>query len=228
MKRAAKLVVERPFDGGAIAELELVGWRQADAMLDRAVSAHGDRSRRLPRYRRIEILRRLAAMLRDRREALASLIAREGGKPLKDARIEADRAANGVDIAREEISLLHGSEIPMNLTEAGSGRIAYTRKEPIGPVVAVSAFNHPLNLIVHQVVPAIATGCGRECSGSPKIHSRDSFVMLLPFRSSMSRPREYAISSVASPDVATSKSAISAAAVAALTLNAASEPGVES
>ena len=40
-----------------------------------------------------------------------------------------------------------------------AGRVAFTRHEPLGVVAAVSAFNHPLNLIVHQVGPAVATGC---------------------------------------------------------------------
>ena len=98
-------------------------------------------------------------MLRDQQDAFALLIAQEGGKPLKDAEVEAARAVNGVEIAVEEIGRLTGREIPMNLTDDGATRFAYTRKEAIGPVVAVSAFNHPLNLIVHQVIPAIATGC---------------------------------------------------------------------
>ena len=154
-----RLSVHQPFDGAVIAELEYASWADVDAMLARAVSAFGDRERRLPAYRRIEILRRLADLVREQRDEFASLIAREGGKPLKDARIEAERAVNGVELAAEAIAHLHGREIPMDLTAAGSGRLAFTRMEPIGPVVAVSAFNHPLNLIVHQVVPAIAAGC---------------------------------------------------------------------
>ncbi len=157
--KANRLSVEQPFDGRVIAELDTATWPEVDAMLDRAVSAFRDRRRRLPAYRRIEILQRLAALVRDQGDDFALLIAREGGKPLKDARIEAERAVNGVDLAAERIAHLHGREIPVDLTAAGAGRLAFTRKEPIGPVVAVSAFNHPLNLIVHQVVPAIATGC---------------------------------------------------------------------
>ena len=154
-----KLIVHQPYDGSVIAELDYANWRDADAMLGHAVLAYNDRQGWLPAWRRIEILRRLADLVREERIEFASLIAREGGKPLKDARIEVDRAINGVELAAERIAHLHGREIPMDLTEAGSGRLAFTRKEPIGPVVAVSAFNHPLNLIVHQVVPAIAMGC---------------------------------------------------------------------
>jgi len=154
-----RLTVEQPYDGSPIQEVEIVPWSGADAMLDRAVKAHQTRERRLPAWRRIEILRRLATLVEARADEFALLIAREGGKPLRDAHVEAKRAVHGVILAAEGIAHLTGREIPMDLTEAGSGRRAFTRLEPIGPVVAVSAFNHPLNLIVHQVAPAIATGC---------------------------------------------------------------------
>ncbi len=78
---------------------------------------------------------------------------------LVDARVEVERSIDGVRLAASEIANLHGREIPMDLTIAGAGRMAFTTREPIGPVVAVSAFNHPLNLIVHQVAPAVAVGC---------------------------------------------------------------------
>ncbi|MCZ6837757.1 MAG: aldehyde dehydrogenase family protein [Alphaproteobacteria bacterium] len=159
MTEASRLTVEQPYDGAIIDELPYSEWSEVDAMLARAAAAFENRDGWLPAYRRIEVLRRLAALLRDRTEDFAILIAREGGKPLTDARIEAERAVNGVELAAEGIADLHGQEIPMDLTEAGASRLAFTRKEPIGPVVAVSAFNHPLNLIVHQVAPAIATGC---------------------------------------------------------------------
>ena len=87
------------------------------------------------------------------------LIAREGGKPLADAKVEVRRAINGIEGAASHIEHLAGVEIPMGLTPASANRWAFTTREPIGPVVAISAFNHPLNLIVHQVVPAIAAGC---------------------------------------------------------------------
>jgi acyl-CoA reductase-like NAD-dependent aldehyde dehydrogenase len=87
------------------------------------------------------------------------LIAREGGKPLTDARAETSRAINGVESAAGELEHLVGREIPMGLSPASRDRWAITTKEPIGVVGAISAFNHPLNLIVHQVTPAIATRC---------------------------------------------------------------------
>lgn len=97
--------------------------------------------------------------MQGRFDELAFQIANEGGKPLMDAKVEVTRAIDGVELCIKELGHLTGTEIPMDLTAAGSGRMAFSTREPIGPVVAVSAFNHPLNLIVHQVGPAIATGC---------------------------------------------------------------------
>lgn len=158
-KSEAVLHVEQAYDGEVIGEIALSPWEDVDGMLTRAVSVFANKSNRKPAYERIAILKRLAVLLGERVEEFAMLIAREGGKPLADARVEVSRAVNGIEIAAEEISHMHGREIPMDLTPAGAGRVAFTRQVPIGPVVAISAFNHPLNLIVHQVVPAIATGC---------------------------------------------------------------------
>ena len=95
----------------------------------------------------------------DVRGQLASQAAREGGKPLMDSLVEVDRAIDGVKLCVQHLRTQAGSEIPMSLNAYCMGRLAFTRHEPIGVVVAFSAFNHPLNLIVHQVCPAIAAGC---------------------------------------------------------------------
>ena len=95
----------------------------------------------------------------ERAEELALEAAREGGKPLMDSRVEVARAIDGLKNCIEVMRTEAGVEIPMDLNAASSGHMAFTRREPIGVVVAVSAFNHPLNLIVHQVGPALAAGC---------------------------------------------------------------------
>lgn len=113
----------------------------------------------LPKSRRIAILEKASALIEERAETLAKQIALEGGKPFPDALVEAHRAASSVKCAAETLIHSAGTEIPMGITESTEGYRAYTRIEPIGPVVAVSAFNHPLNLIAHQVAPAVAAGC---------------------------------------------------------------------
>jgi acyl-CoA reductase-like NAD-dependent aldehyde dehydrogenase len=154
-----KLIVTNPFDLKPIDEISRPSWGFADQWLDTAVALHRNRDHWLPAHQRIAILKRAATLMRGRFEELAFLIANEGGKPLIDARVEVERAIDGVGLAADGIAHLRGTEMPMDLTKAGAGRMAFTAREPIGPVVAISAFNHPLNLIVHQVAPAVAVGC---------------------------------------------------------------------
>jgi acyl-CoA reductase-like NAD-dependent aldehyde dehydrogenase len=127
--------------------------------LSRAHKAFLDRDGWLKPHARIAVLQRLAELVAGKKEHFAQLIAREGGKPYPDALVEATRAVDGIRNGAEELRNFGGQQIPMGLTAATDGRWAFTLREPIGVVAAISAFNHPLNLIVHQVVPAIATGC---------------------------------------------------------------------
>ncbi len=153
------LEVINPFDLQAIGSVRLSDWETVDKYLKDAHGLFRNRNNWLPCYVRIEILKKTAKLMQERFEALAFQIANEGGKPLIDARVEVARAIDGVELCIKELSHLAGREIPMDLTRAGAGRLAFTSREPIGPVVAVSAFNHPLNLIVHQVATAVAVGC---------------------------------------------------------------------
>jgi NAD-dependent aldehyde dehydrogenases len=151
--------VVNPFDLSPIGSVPTADWQAVDSHLARAQALHKDRAGWLKPHERSDILRKAMKIMRERRGHLAFQIANEGGKPLIDARVEVDRAINGMELCIHEIGSQRGTEIPMGLTPATDGRIAWTKREPIGVVVAVSAFNHPLNLIVHQVAPAIAAGC---------------------------------------------------------------------
>jgi acyl-CoA reductase-like NAD-dependent aldehyde dehydrogenase len=150
---------ESPYDGASLGEVELAGPRDLDHALSLQERLFRDHDARLPVHERAAILGRAADIMQGRREALARTIAREGGKPIRDALVETDRAIDGVRYCGQEARRLHGEEIPMGGTAASVGRLAFTTREPIGLVAAVSAFNHPLNLIVHQAAPAVATGC---------------------------------------------------------------------
>lgn len=154
-----KLEVSSPFDGKVIGEVPLTDADGIEHALQTAHGVYGDKSAWLPLHQRVAILDKLAGLMSERREPLASQAAREGGKPLKDSLVETDRAIDGVKICIEIIRQDHGAVIPMGTTAASVGHRAFTQREPIGVVAAVSAFNHPLNLIVHQVVTAVAAGC---------------------------------------------------------------------
>ena len=153
------LEVRSPWDGRRVGTAATSGPQQVDATMGVAWSLYRDRGGWLPVHRRIEILDRLAALMTREAEGLALVAASEGGKPLADSRVEVHRAIDGVKLCIETLRTEPGQVVPIGTTEATAGRIAFTRKEPVGVVVAVSAFNHPLNLIVHQVAPAVAAGC---------------------------------------------------------------------
>lgn len=151
--------VTAPFDGSDISSVPNATQQDVENALAKAHALYRDRDGWLSKPRRIEILKRAAEIIKERREELALEAAREGGKPLMDSLVEIDRAADGVENCVEVLRAEGGRVIPMSLNPSSTGRIAFTQFEPIGPVVAVSAFNHPFNLIVHQVTPAIAVGC---------------------------------------------------------------------
>ena len=112
-----------------------------------------------PPKERINVLKSFIKIIQENTENLAELATSEGGKPITDSIIEIKRGAEGVESCIEVLKSESGSVIPMNINEASSNRIAFTQKEPIGVVLAISAFNHPFNLIIHQIIPAIAVGC---------------------------------------------------------------------
>ena len=151
--------VHAPYDRSLIATVERGGQAVVEKALDTAYGLFRDKDAWLAPPRRIEILKGAAAIMQERREELAVEAAREGGKPLVDSLVEVDRAIDGVHECVEFLRTQRGEEIPMNLNAASANRLAFTRYEPIGVVVGFCAFNHPLNLIVHQVAPAVATGC---------------------------------------------------------------------
>ena len=159
IKASGKLEVTAPFDSQLIATVDKVDKKAIDHALNVASRLYNDRSKWLSADKRIEILTRLSILMEENAERLILISAREGGKPLNDTKVEMARAIDGINNCIECIRNNHGEEIPMGLNAASMNRLAFTSHEPIGVVVAVSAFNHPINLIVHQVGPAVASGC---------------------------------------------------------------------
>ena len=153
------LTVKAAFDGSDIGALPCHDVAAAEEALVTAYELFRDRRMWLSASVRIEILRRTGEIMRDRIEELTLQASREGGKPYADSKIELRRAIDGVENCIEVLRAEAGEVIPMGISKPSAGRVAFTRREPIGVVVAVSAFNHPMNLIVHQVAPGVAAGC---------------------------------------------------------------------
>jgi len=150
--------VRSPFDQQVLATLPF----DQEAAVEKCVEAAYRLSRKpqsWPKDKRVAFLKSVAAALSQDSEEFVKLIVQEGGKPLQDAKVESMRAVHCIEAAVAALYEWHGKEIPMGLSAATKERWAMTRREPRGLVLAISAFNHPLNLIVHQVIPALAVGC---------------------------------------------------------------------
>lgn len=151
--------IRNPFDLSVIATRTFHDGLFAERALETAFQRFRQHRRGLPRHVRQALLEKSHALLSGRRTELANLVAREGGKPLRDAEIEVDRGLQGIRLAASHLNHMCGSEVPMGLNAGSEVHRSFTQRLPCGVVLAISAFNHPFNLIVHQVITAVAAGC---------------------------------------------------------------------
>ena len=112
----------------------------------------------LPAHRRYHILQHIAGSLYDRREEFARLMSGEAGKPIADAQPGSSRAVQTFTVAAEEAKRIPGDVIPLDWTPGTDSHLGILRRFPIGPVLGITPFNFPLNLVAHKVAPALAAG----------------------------------------------------------------------
>ena len=148
--------VVSPYDGSPVARVAKAGAAETRRALDAAARAM---ETPLPAHKRAEILVRVAGALGRRADEAAMQISAEAGKPLKAARVEVARAMSTYTMAAVEARTLGGQMVPMDASQAGEGKLAFTLRRPIGIVGAISPFNFPLNLVAHKIAPALAAGC---------------------------------------------------------------------
>lgn len=145
-----------PYDGKVIGAIPEASPEDVDNAISAAENAF--RENRLTPHERYEILSTTAHLLEERKDKIAATLALEAGKPIRDARAEADRAVQTFLISAEEAKRIHGEVVPVEASKGSENRIAFTIRVPVGPVCAISPFNFPLNLAAHKVGPAIAAG----------------------------------------------------------------------
>jgi glyceraldehyde-3-phosphate dehydrogenase (NADP+) len=154
-ERTARVV--NPFTGQTIAEVVQAteaDVEQAIASTASAAVAMGT----LPAHARYNMLQQIAALLYRRRDELASLITAEAGKPIADAKREVSRAVQTFTVAAEESRRIPGDVIPLDWTPGTDSHLGIMRRVPIGPILGITPFNFPLNLVAHKVAPALAAG----------------------------------------------------------------------
>jgi glyceraldehyde-3-phosphate dehydrogenase (NADP+) len=157
LETGRRVEVRSPYDGALVAVVHRAGPDEVERAIAGAVRAF-ETTRRLPAWRRSEVLQGVSDGIAARREELARTIALEAGKPIATARVEADRAAFTFRVAAEEARRISGEIVPLDWLPGNEGRVAQVRRVPLGPIAGITPFNFPLNLVAHKVAPALASG----------------------------------------------------------------------
>ena len=155
--RPETIDVRDPYDDSLIDTVPSATHDDVETALAAADAARTT-ARRMTTYERCRVLLKTAAIVADRVEEFATVIAREGSKTIVEARKEANRTVNTLTISAEEAKRLNGETIPFDSFPGGEQRRGHYQRVPIGVVLAITPFNDPLNLVAHKLGPAIAGG----------------------------------------------------------------------
>jgi acyl-CoA reductase-like NAD-dependent aldehyde dehydrogenase len=152
------VTIRSPYDGATAGETFRATSDDARTALAAAARAF-ETTRRMATHERQRILREVSAGIAQRADEFARLMALEAGKPLKAAKAEVERAVFTFSVAADEAGRIEGEYLPLDLQASTAGRWGIVKRVALGPVVAISPFNFPLNLVAHKLAPAIAAGC---------------------------------------------------------------------
>jgi acyl-CoA reductase-like NAD-dependent aldehyde dehydrogenase len=167
------LEVTNPYNGETVGTTSFASKDDLEHATAAAVEAF-QQTRKMQTFERVAVLQQLADSLNKRQAEFIELMTKEAGKPIKDSRVEVQRGVFTLQTAVEEAKRIGGETIPLDLMASSAGRFGFTRRFPIGPIAGISPFNFPLNLALHKVAPAIA-------SGNPivlKVPTHDPLTML--------------------------------------------------
>lgn len=146
-----------PHTGEVIAEVAVGTRADMKQAIDHAEKAAKEMAK-MPAHRRAAILQTVSRLLSERKEEAARILCLEAAKPITVARGEIARTIETYQFAADEARRLHGETIPLDASAMGENRIAYTVREPLGVVGAITPFNFPFNLVAHKLGPAFAAG----------------------------------------------------------------------
>lgn len=152
-----KVIIRSPYDNTEVGEVAFAEEAEVEESIQVACQAFSIISH-IPAYQRAKILRSIANGISGCANELVEIIRDEAGKPIRLAKEEVERATSTFSIAADEALRLEGSLLPLDTVPAGIGRTGITKRFPIGPILGISPFNFPLNLVAHKVAPAIASG----------------------------------------------------------------------
>ncbi len=152
------LAVQNKYSNEVATRVALADRPAIDEAVQRAVEA-APAMRRLPTYKRAEVLHYAVQRFKERSEELSHILCIEAGKPIRDSRGEVTRLIDTFRIAAEEAVRFGGQYQSLDISERAKGYESIVKRVPVGPCSFISPFNFPLNLAAHKAAPAIAVGC---------------------------------------------------------------------
>jgi glyceraldehyde-3-phosphate dehydrogenase (NADP+) len=155
--RADTMDVNNPYDGSVVDTVPRATPADVDAAVATLVRG-AEAMRKMSAYDRGQMLRRTAEIMKRREDDLARTISAEEGKILAEARLEASRSRETIEVSADEARRVVGEMVPLDAAPGAAGRLGFTLRVPCGIVAAITPFNFPLNLVCHKVGPALAAG----------------------------------------------------------------------
>ncbi|MET3506581.1 aldehyde dehydrogenase family protein [Halalkalibacter oceani] len=151
--------VRNPYDNEVIGIVNMATLDDLEAAIVSSHRAFEEAMKSMPAHQRSDILRKAADELEASKEEFAATISQETGKTIRDSRGEVSRAIQLLRFASSEAKANDGELIKMDASTGGENRLGFVKRYPVGVVAAITPFNYPLNLAMHKIAPAIATGC---------------------------------------------------------------------
>ncbi|MEO7112544.1 MAG: aldehyde dehydrogenase family protein, partial [Polyangiaceae bacterium] len=149
--------ITEKWNGDTLAEIVLADAKTADRAVEASVTAF-EQFRDVSNYTRKGLCFAIARAIENDSEKLSIQLAKECGKPIAQARGEIARAVSTFEIASEEATRIGGEIMPLDITKPAEGYRGEWFRVPAGPVIGISPFNFPMNLVAHKVAPALACG----------------------------------------------------------------------
>ncbi len=159
--------ITHPYDGRVVTEVAVPTEAQVEDAIAAADAVQAEAAA-LPAHVRAAALDHVSRSLADRAEEVAKLITAENGKPLKWARLEVSRGISTFRWGAEEARRFGGELQRLDTDPTATGRVGVIRRFPRGPVLGISPFNFPLNLVAHKIAPAVAVGAPIVLKPAPK------------------------------------------------------------
>lgn len=145
------------FDENLVGIINLAEAKHIESAIEKA-SKIFQISKKMPTYERAKILKNIATEIENKSNNFSKILALECAKNINFARAEVKRAIQTFTIASEECKRIDGEYFNLDTTQKGEGKFALVKRFPIGPVLGISPFNFPLNLVAHKMAPALAVG----------------------------------------------------------------------